>query len=218
MYASFKGSTNLAVTLVIAVCLVTPRISRAQLGGEDEREGKEESEILLEDVRFGIMAGAVSSSFPDGGSRYVDGGAEVTSRRLGYAVGGFLTFDFPGSFALQPEILYLQEGATLENSFSGDQREEYINFIELPILLKYQFLTDSAFSLNIFGGPAGGVSTSANPAGASLGATLGVEGGTAFGNSTASLGLRYEPDLTTISGGSSTPRPRSLLITAGVSF
>ncbi len=37
-------------------------------------------------------------------------------RRIGLSAGGFLTVDLPGPFALQPELLYVQKGATTEET------------------------------------------------------------------------------------------------------
>jgi hypothetical protein len=180
-----------------------------------------------EEVRVGITGGIVSSSFPSRGSRVVDEPGEVVSRRLGYSVGVFLTFDPPGSLALQPEILYLQEGATLSYSTNSDpinshvsinRKEEYIHFVEFPVLVKYKLLSEGTLSLGILGGPAGGFSATAVPTGLALGFTLGAEGGVALGSFILSLGIRYEADVTALSGGSSTPRPRSFLLKANLSF
>ncbi len=194
------------------------RLSMQRLRPVQEEEKSGTTVDAVKEVRFGITAGVVSSSFPSPESRVVTGaGEEVVSRRLGYTGGVFLTIDFPGSFALQPEVMYVQEGATVAFS-SLDRQKEYINFVELPILAKYRLSSRDVLSLDILGGPVGGVSTTASPTGAALGFALGAEAGVTLGPSTLSLGIRYEADVTALSGGSSTPRPRSFLVKANLAF
>jgi len=146
-----NGVKRLAL-LVFLICLAVPGTSHAQLGGEEGQE-EEEREAVLEDFRFGIRVGAVSSSINE-----APRSDRQISRREGYALGGFLTFDFRGPLSLQPEIQYIQEGATLRIiDFSGPTISDvHIDFIELPVLLKYQFLSDSPYSLNALGGLAAG--------------------------------------------------------------
>ena len=66
-------------------------------------------------------------------------------RRTGLSAGGFLTVDLPGPFALQPELFYVQKGATTEETgrtrtgnLIGIERAIETAYLELVALGKVQ--------------------------------------------------------------------------------
>ncbi len=72
--------------------------------------------------------------------------------RTGFVIGGFAKFDIPDSpFAIQPEAMYSQKGAV----DSGN--EIRIDYIEIPVLLKYSFAPGSTAQPNLFAGPYAGI-------------------------------------------------------------
>lgn len=89
----------------------------------------------------------------------MDGEADL-NRRTGLVVGGFLFMDFAGPFALQPELLYVQKGAKMEGSattmlgpidFSATYKVDYL---EIPVLAKFEVPMTGPASPNLFAGPA----------------------------------------------------------------
>lgn len=60
------------------------------------------------EVRPGVRGGVALMTIAD-----LPGESE---RRTGLSAGGFVTVDLPGPFALQPELLYVQKGATAEQT------------------------------------------------------------------------------------------------------
>jgi len=86
-------------------------------------------------------------------------GIEDNSSKLGFAIGGFLTFKLSEQFALRPEIYYTNKGTDLEfkESDSGTDYEYSIeaegtislNYIEIPILGVFSLNQN----INIFAGP-----------------------------------------------------------------
>ena len=85
-----------------------------------------------------------------------------TDARYGFTVGGFLSFSLGSNFLIQPEIYYSQKGY----KHSGFVRDLYGNittvdgsvtykneYIDLPILLKYQIPFESKIKSEVFLGP-----------------------------------------------------------------
>lgn len=63
-----------------------------------------------------------------------------------------------GSLTLQPELLYVQKGATTEvaNPFTGQTMEmtATLSYLELPVLAAYELPVDAPVSPYLFAGPA----------------------------------------------------------------
>lgn len=85
-----------------------------------------------------------------------DDAPDDLDRRTGLAVGGFVTFDIIGPFALQPELNYIQKGAETP---SGTTTK--LDYIELPLLIKVQPSTPGPISPNLFVGPTAAVNVNA---------------------------------------------------------
>jgi hypothetical protein len=94
-----------------------------------------------------------------GGTFMTFGGEDAPSdlgRRTGLTLGGFITFDFAGPFALQPELNYVQKGAEQANGTITK-----LDYIELPLLVKLQAPTGGAVSPHLFMGPTGALNINA---------------------------------------------------------
>jgi hypothetical protein len=66
-----------------------------------------------------------------------------TKAKVGFHVGGFVTFNLGRNFAIQPELLYSTQGGTIE---SGNITEDLkLNYFNIPVMVK--FLTNSGFYL-----------------------------------------------------------------------
>jgi hypothetical protein len=57
----------------------------------------------------------------------------VSSSRLGFVGGGFVSLNFGPAFAVRPELLYEQKGSQV----SGTTTTYEVDYIELPVLLKF---------------------------------------------------------------------------------
>lgn len=92
------------------------------------------TQINAQDLDLGIKAGANFSTFND---------AKHLDNKTGLQAGIFLGVKFNDKFAIQPELLYSQQGAS---SKFGDFDLDYIN---VPIMLKYYLIG----GLNVQAGP-----------------------------------------------------------------
>lgn len=108
-----------------------------------------------QEIKYGVKAGLNIADF--------GGDAENTNVRAGFNAGVLAEIKF-GNFAVQPEIVYSQQGAKLKyNYFSGsslDGSVEYTSktaYINVPIVLKYYIIE----GLSIQAGPQVGFLVSA---------------------------------------------------------
>ncbi len=85
-------------------------------------------------VNFGVKAGANLGK--------LDGVAYKDQFKLGYQLGGFLSFGLPGNFAIQGEVLFDQTNTTFEDSYASVWNDKFdkgkkLNYLSVPVLLKY---------------------------------------------------------------------------------
>lgn len=108
--------------------------------------------------RFGVLAGLSSATLDIN-----DADAEGISpdRRNGFAGGVYLTLPLRASgFAVRPELLYAQKGASLRASFtdvegSFDIRATTrLSYLELPLLLQFTVPTTGGLRPQLYAGPA----------------------------------------------------------------
>ena len=185
--------------------------------------------------------GLVGKGFKLGLSMYTFGGDDTEfegvspGTRMGLGAGGFLTFALGPNFALQPELLYVQKGARYEE---GDASVTFkLDYLDIPVLLKYRFPTEGSIRPNLFAGPVGSIKMSANiqmesggdeasvdmsdeVKGFDFGVALGGGLDFALSSSTLNFDVRYTLGLTdwpdTDLGGS--VRNNGWLVTVGVGF
>ena len=97
---------------------------------------------------FGIRGGVNFANFND-----IDGDTES---RTGLMGGIYTSFLIPNSpVAIQPEVLYTQKGAE-----SGDNTFE-LDYIEIPVLARFDFITDGGITPHVYFGPYLGFNVSA---------------------------------------------------------
>jgi hypothetical protein len=77
---------------------------------------------------------------------------EFLDSRVGFSGGAYLTYSFNRQFAVQPEILYVMKGA--EKDLFLFSAEWSIDYLEVPVLLKFDILPDGPAHPNLFVGPA----------------------------------------------------------------
>lgn len=83
---------------------------------------------------FGFLAGADFTTITG-----VDDSSDVTYKTsTGIAAGFFANIPFGSSFVLEPELLYANKGANVE----GEEITANLNYIEIPVLARYNFKAD----------------------------------------------------------------------------
>lgn len=92
-------------------------------------------------VEIGLRGGVNIASLADAKQ-------EVDSPRIGLLAGVYGRVSIPGTrFSIQPEVLYSQKGAEVNNV------EVKRSYLEIPVLLRLDFLTSGLLSPHISAGP-----------------------------------------------------------------
>lgn len=106
-------------------------------------------------IKFGFKGGVNIANVTGGDS----GGYESKSGIMG---GLFASLSLGSGLSLQPELLYVQKGAkrTAEDSASSGTLTLQMNYIEIPVLIKYGFKSGGAVTPCLFAGPAFGFNKS----------------------------------------------------------
>jgi len=116
-------------------------------------------------VSFGLKAGLDFSRFSgsdvDVLARNASSSASAELKsKVGFAGGAFLGVGVGGSWALQPEFLYVMKGTKVDAAQGGGNIN--LNYFEIPVLLKLNLLPPkSAISPFVFAGPSLSFNTSA---------------------------------------------------------
>ena len=112
-------------------------------------------------VNLANIAGSDVDPFMDALTDLI--GANASNEMLlGFAFGGFLTYNFSPSFALQPEVLYSMKGFTI--SVEGEEVDMKMNYLEIPLLFKF-ILGTGPTKPCLFAGPSLGVLLSSEMSG-----------------------------------------------------
>ncbi|MCR4396711.1 MAG: PorT family protein, partial [Candidatus Saccharicenans sp.] len=114
----------------------------------------------LAGVKFGVKGGitlANVKSVPDTFEGY------SWETKMGLAGGISMEIGLPGPFSIQPEVLYVQKGAKISFSEEGitGTFKANIDYIEIPVLLKYNLVTGGLTRPSVYVGPYFGFNTSA---------------------------------------------------------
>jgi opacity protein-like surface antigen len=73
------------------------------------------------------------------------------STKNGFVGGGFLIYGISDQLAIQPEVLYSVEGS--DGSPGGQSGSLEIEYLEIPLLMKYYFNTSGSVKPSIMAGP-----------------------------------------------------------------
>ena len=145
--------------------------------------------------------------------------------RPGILIGGFAEINVPASpMSVQPEVLYAQYGSDIEGSDASFK----LNYIQVPVLLKFDFQTPAA-TPNVYFGPYANFllnSEIANDTGSfnleenTKNSTVGVIIGAGIDVSKFQFGIRYTAGLTNVADDSFSDEAKNgaFGITVGVSF
>jgi hypothetical protein len=195
------------------------------------------SEARAQDISYGVKAGVnlATLSFDPSTIPSLPSNPPIemnTGTRIGLVAGGFATIPLGARFAVQPEGLFSQKGATLQDP--GVDATITINYLEVPILAKYVLAQGDDRTFHVFGGPSIAFKLSAEASAEAGGETIDVDtsddvetidfgvvlgGGLDFGRLT--LDGRYTFGFSNLSGDSEDPqkaRNRVISVMAGIKF
>lgn len=105
--------------------LLTCSLVAAALGAANAQSG----------VKYGLKGGFNGATFSGTDSK----GSEY---KAGFAAGGFLNFGLSDVFSVQPELLYSQKGASIDNfqGSSGNTNATFkstLGYLDVPIMLRF---------------------------------------------------------------------------------
>jgi len=167
---------------------------------------------------FGIKGGVNYATFNDAENFNAE-------YKAGVLLGAYMKFNVPASpMAIQPEVLYAQYGAADEDS----DVQFNVNYVQIPVLLKFSFDSPGA-KPNVFFGPYVGFNTKAEVKNETVGfnleddansTTYGVVVGAGIDVSKIRLGLRYTAGLSNVANDDfdSSAKNGALALTVGVGF
>lgn len=100
-------------------------------------------------TRKGVKAG-VNLTYLDGGD------VKSTDSKIGFSVGGFLTYRINKLIAVQPEVLITQKKANSEKDVNWGTWKYKLDlwYLEIPVLVKVAIPVKSSLNPSVFGGPA----------------------------------------------------------------
>jgi len=99
-----------------------------------------------QDLSFGVKAGLNMANLTD------ESAGESYKMKTGVALGGFAVYGINDNLSIQPELLYTQKGMEWEDPTASAKVK--LDYIEIPVLVKYSIESDGSASPFIFAGPA----------------------------------------------------------------
>lgn len=94
----------------------------------------------MSSVRFGIKAGMNVASLSK------DAGLEDQKSKIGFNAGVFANIPVAESFSIQPEVLYNQLGAKVEDQYTvlgvttKDSYSTHLDYVSVPLMFQYNFI------------------------------------------------------------------------------
>ena len=84
-----------------------------------------------------------------------DEDAASSDFRVGFIVGGFVTWPFGARLEFQPEVLFAQKGA--KSDMLGGTSTQKLDYLDVPLLVSYRIKGSRERNFAVFGGPAVGI-------------------------------------------------------------
>jgi hypothetical protein len=109
-------------------------------------------------IKGGLKIGASSAKlYGDDVGNLEDLLGEGLKSRIGFSVGGFITFNIAEMFAIQSEVLYTMKGVRWEGEINGATPLKVwikLDYLEIPVLVKIMPGTQGSVKPYLFAGPA----------------------------------------------------------------
>ncbi|MCP9291258.1 porin family protein [Gracilimonas sediminicola] len=166
--------------------------------------------------KFGVKAGANYSTFNN---------TDNVEYKAGFVGGIYSSIKVPASpLTIQPEVLYAQYGAGIENSDAWFR----VNYLQIPVLLKFGFNTPGV-QPNVFFGPYMGINLNSevkNESGSinlddqAEGTDFGIAVGAGLDISKFNIGLRYTVGLKDVANDNFNDEAKNgaFALTVGIEF
>ena len=122
-------------------------------------------------VDVGLRAGQTVSTFQGNTGAVTRGGALDAGSRRGIHVSGFVSIPLNDVFALRPELMYVQKGASVDDTRAFGTgpggpiavREDYeFSYVQLPLLLEVRIPVGGSLQSHLLLGPSIGANLQAN--------------------------------------------------------
>jgi len=123
--------------------------------------GFQQAEAQDQEMRFGAKAGIslynITTSV-SGGGMSIDA---TSDSRLGFALGAYAIIPFHEMFAFQPELMFVQKGGKESDDdddfFNGGDTELILNYLDIPLLVRFNVPVDAPVSPYLTAGPVLGI-------------------------------------------------------------
>lgn len=110
-----------------------------------------------QDISYGVKGGIsfynVNTSVSAGGFS-ID---ETSDRRIGFAIGAYAVVPFHELFSFQPELMFVQKGGKEADGddefFGGGDTELILNYIDLPLLVRFNIPIETDLNPYLVAGP-----------------------------------------------------------------
>lgn len=169
------------------------------------------SSASAEGIRFGAKVGLSMANVTDVPEEFGDD--IENTMRMGMIGGLFACVPLGENLSLQPELLYAMKGSTFEAE--GEDITGKFDYIELPVLIKFNIPMEGNFKPCIFAGPSVGMNVRAKGEASMMGMSVdidfkdatntmdfGIVGGAGFGwavgTGMLTFDARYEMGLTKV--------------------
>lgn len=110
------------------------------------------STALAQDRQVGLKAGVNVASVVFEG----DSSDSYNERRLGFLAGGFTVLPVSGTMAIQIEALFSQKGAKFSVEEANIEATLELDYLDIPVMLRFQGPASGSTRLHVFGGPSMG--------------------------------------------------------------
>ena len=104
------------------------------------------STVAAQGISYGVKGGINFASLSFDPSEDIN-----TGTRIGIAAGGFVALPLGSRLTIQPEGLFSQKGEKAD--LDGVVAKLELDYIEVPVLLKYAITQGASRSFHVFGGP-----------------------------------------------------------------
>lgn len=107
-------------------------------------------------IGYGVKGGLSAATFSGADSKGYN-------TQTGFVAGAYLKLNIARNLAIQPEILYSQKGSSgnVRTASTTTKRDFKIDYIEIPLLLRYTFATGGSAVPFVYAGPSIGFVTKA---------------------------------------------------------
>lgn len=167
-----------------------------------------------QNIETGAKVGIAVTGVPNAGQvvdQVVGKDSAETSSRVGLIAGGYVRFPINDRLSFQPEVLFTMKGVQLSEKANGGTVNVRLNYLDVPLLIRYRIPINSDYTGFVVAGPSFGIKLSSSakldapggtvdedidPALKSLDLGLAFGGGITFSRYTVEA--RFTPGLTDI--------------------